>query len=88
MSFEFDPKKATANLRKHGVSFAEAEPALYDPMALTREDDDATAELRFLTVGTGALGRVPMVCWTERNQVVRVIPARLATAKERKSYES
>lgn len=88
VSFEFDPKKATANLRKHGVSFAEAEPALYDPMALTREDDDATAELRFLTVGTGALGRVPMVCWTERNQVVRVIPARLATAKERKSNES
>lgn len=88
VSFEFDPKKAVTNLRKHGVSFAEAEPALYDPMALTREDDDAMAEHRFLTVGTGALGRILMVCWTERNQVVRVISARLANAKERKSYES
>ncbi|MBN8477296.1 BrnT family toxin [Sulfuritalea sp.] len=65
MSFEFDPKKAAANLRKHRVSFAEAEPVLYDPMALTREDSDALAERRFLTLGTGALGRVLMVCWTE-----------------------
>lgn len=64
VSFEFDPKKAAANLRKHGVSFAEAEPALHDPMALTREDADAVAERRFLTLGTGALGRILMVCWT------------------------
>lgn len=58
MSFEFDPEKAAANLRKHGVSFAEAEPVFYDPRALTREDADAAAEMRFLTVGTGALGGV------------------------------
>lgn len=44
VSFEFDPKKAAANLRKHGVSFAEAEPVLYDPLALTLEDSDAVAE--------------------------------------------
>ena len=88
VSFEFDPKKAAANLRKHGVSFAEAEPVLYDPMALTREDANAISERRFLTVGMGALGRVLMVCWTERNQTARVISARLASAQERKSYES
>jgi len=58
VSFEFDPKKAAANLRKHGVSFAEAEPVLYDLLALTREDADVVAEQRFVTVGTGALGRV------------------------------
>jgi len=40
MSFEFDPKKAIANLRKHGVSFAEVEPVFYDNFALTREDGD------------------------------------------------
>lgn len=88
VSFEFDPKKAAANLRKHGVSFAEAEPVLYDPMALTREDADSVAERRFLTLGTGALGRILMVCWTERGQAVRVISARLANAQERKCYES
>lgn len=88
VSFEFDPSKAAANLRKHGVSFAEAEPVLYDPRALTREDPDATGEPRYLTVGMGALGRVLMVCWTERGTAVRLISARLATASERKCYES
>lgn len=76
VSFEFDPKKAAANLRKHGVSFAEAEPVLYDPRALTREDEAAAGEARCLTVGTGALGRVLMVCWTERGSGIRVISAR------------
>lgn len=88
VSFEFDPKKAAANLRKHGVSFAEAEPVLFDPLALTREDADTVAEQRFLTLGTGALGRVLMVCWTQRGAAIRVISARLATAHERKCYES
>ncbi len=88
VSFEFDPKKAAANFRKHGVSFAEAEPVLYDPRALTQEDGEAAGEPRYLTVGMGALGRVLMVCWTERGSAVRLISARLATAHERKCYES
>lgn len=88
VSFEFDPKKAAANLRKHGVSFAEAESVLYDPLALTREDADAVAERRFVTIGTGALGRVLAMCWTERGPAIRMISVRLATAHERKCYES
>lgn len=75
MFFEFDPKKAASNLRKHGVSFAEAEPVFYDPLALTREDADA-------------LGRILTVCWAERGQAVRLISARLAAQSERKAYES
>ena len=88
VTFEFDPRKAIANMRKHGVSFAEAEPVLYDPRALTREDPDAAGEPRYLTVGMGALGRALMVCWTERGTAVRLISARLATASERRCYES
>lgn len=88
VSLEFDPKKAAANLRKHGISFADAEPVLYDPRALTREDSEAADEPRYLTVGTDALGRVLMVCWTERGSTVRLISARLATTHERKCYES
>lgn len=88
VSFEFDPKKAAANLRKHGVSFAEAEPVLYDPRAMTREDADAAGEPRLVTVGTGAFGRVLTLCWTERELAPRLISARLATAHERKCYES
>ena len=88
VSFEFDPKKAAANQRTHGVSFAEAEPVFYDPLALTREDADAVVEQRFVTVGIGAFGRVLTVCWTERRPAIRLISARLATANERKCYES
>jgi uncharacterized DUF497 family protein len=40
MAFEFDPKKAATNLRKHGVSLADAEPVFYDDQALTREDSE------------------------------------------------
>jgi len=88
MNFEFDPKKAIANLRKHGVAFAEVEPVFYDGVALTREDVDAAGEARFVTVGADALGRVVAVCWTQRGESIRLISARLASPSERKSYEN
>ena len=66
MHFQFDPKKAIANLQKHGVAFAEVEPVFYDDFALSREDGDAVGEARFITVGADALGRVVAVCWTQR----------------------
>jgi len=70
MSIEFDPKKAVANMRKHGISFAEVEPVFYDGFALTREDADAVGEERFVTVGADAHGRVVSVCWTQRDQKI------------------
>ena len=88
MNFEFDSKKAIANLHKHGVAFAEVEPVFYDDFALTREDVDAVGEARFVTVGVDALGRVVAVCCTQRGDAVRLISARLASLTERKSYES
>ena len=88
MVFEFDPKKSAANLRKHGVSFADAEPVFYDNLALTQEDADANGEARFVTVGADAFGRILTVCWMERGQAVPLISARLATQGERKAYES
>ena len=88
MNFEFDPKKATANLRKHGVAFSEAEPVFYDNLALTKTDEGAHHELRFVTVGMDALGRVLAVCWAQREDVIRLISARLATTHERKLYEN
>ena len=53
MRFQHDPAKAAANLKKHGVSFADAEGVLEDPLAVTVEDPDAEAEPRFVTVGLG-----------------------------------
>jgi uncharacterized DUF497 family protein len=57
LAIEFDPAKAKANLRKHGVSFAHAEQVLRDPRGITIEDPDASGEQRFLTIGMDALGR-------------------------------
>lgn len=88
MEVRFDSAKAEANLKKHGISFAEAETVLFDPMALTREDDDAEGEARFVTVGLGALGRVLTLVWTQRENHIRLISARQATRNERKAYES
>lgn len=44
MKITFDPNKAAANYRKHGIRFSDAEPVLFNPMALTREDKDADGE--------------------------------------------
>jgi len=66
VDMEFDPAKAKANLRKHKVSFAHAEQALRDPIALTVEDPDAEGEQRFVTLGMDALGRVLVVVHTPR----------------------
>jgi uncharacterized DUF497 family protein len=88
MEVLFDPNKAASNLRKHGVSFAEAETVLYDPLALTREDEGTDGEARFVTIGLGGEGRLLAVVWTQREDHIRLISARLATRNERRTYES
>ena len=87
MVIEFDPCKATANRKKHGASFAEAEPVLNDPLALTRENGHAEGEIRWVTVGLGAENRVLAVVWTQRGSNIRLISARKATRNERRMYE-
>lgn len=88
MIFEFDPAKARANLRKHGVSFAHAEQALRDPMALTIEDPDAEGEQRFVTLGMDSLGRVLVVVHTQRGERTRPISARKASRGEANRYHA
>ena len=86
MSFEFDPTKAKTNLRKHGVSFAHAEQALRDPMALTIEDPDSRGEQRFITLGLDSLGRLLVVIHTQREERTRLISARKASRGEADRY--
>ena len=88
MSFEFDPAKARANLRKHGVSFAHAEQALRDRMAFTIEDPDAEGEQRLVTLGSDALGRVLVVVHTQRGERTRLISARKASRGEAAQYHA
>ena len=88
MSVEFDPAKAKTNFRKHGVSFAHAEQALRDPMALTIEDPDSRGEQRFVTLGTDAVGRVLVVIHTQREERTRLISARKASRGEVDRYHA
>ena len=88
MRFTYDPVKAAANLKKHGVCFADAEGVLGDPLAITVEDPDAEGEQRFIAVGLGSAGELLVAIYTERDDEYRLISARPATRKERKHYES
>jgi len=87
VSYEWDPAEARANLSKHGVDFADAAIALEDDQALTIRDPLSSDEERWITIGTGALGSLLVVVYTWREESVRLISARFATAREKRQYE-
>ena len=89
--FEWDPRKAAANARKHGVAFDEAETAFYDDHAQVLADPDhADDEPRFLLLGMSAALRVLVVVHAVRGRgsVIRLISARRATRAERAQYDA
>jgi uncharacterized DUF497 family protein len=88
MEFDWDPNKATSNLRRHNVSFGEAATVFSDPLSTTVPDPDhSLAEDRFITVGLSHRGRLLMVAHTERGDRIRIISARELTRTERVQYE-
>jgi uncharacterized protein len=89
VQYEWDPKKARGNARKHRVSFDEALTVFLDPLALTFDDPDHSAdEHRFLTIGLSSRGRVLVVAHVDRlEDRLRIISARRATTRERHDYE-
>ncbi len=88
LRFEWDPAKAAANRRKHGVSFIEATTVFGDTWSRTRLDRRHDAhEDRLVIVGTSQRGRVLVVVFAERAEQIRIISARRATPGERRTYE-
>ncbi len=88
MRFEWDPKKAKRNLKKHAVSFDEAVTVFYDPLSATFDDSGHSVdEYRYITIGFSSLDRLLVVGHSERGGNLRIINARLATAHERKRHE-
>ena len=88
MRFEWDPPKAEANLRTHGVGFADAVTVLEDDFALTREDPDAVDEPRFVTLGLSNLGNLLVVVYAYREpDIIRVISAWKANKRQEEMYE-
>jgi uncharacterized DUF497 family protein len=85
---EWDPAKAAANLRQHGVGFPEAATVLEDNFALTREDPDAEGEQRFVSLGCSGLGSLLVVVYSHSEpDVLRIISAWKANRQQRWQYE-
>jgi len=88
MRFEWDPRKAAANLKKHGVSFQEAATVFGDPLAITFQDPDHSEdEERQVTFGLSLRKRLIVVSHTQREDRTRIIGARPMGRKERVIYE-
>ena len=89
LHFEWDDRKAVANAKKHGVSFDEAKSVFVDERAKLIDDPDhSEGEDRFVLLGLSSALRLLLVCHCYRSEsnVIRIISARKATAKESKSY--
>jgi uncharacterized protein len=89
VEFEWDARKAVANLAKHGVGFPEAMEVFGDPLEVTITDPaHSRDESRFVSIGLSQAGRLLIVAYTERQGRIRIISAREAAPRERKHYES
>ena len=90
ISFEWNSNKASANLKKHGVSFNEAKSVFYDEYAVQFYDEGHSKEEdRFILLGRSIKSRVLIVCHCERDdgETIRIVSARKATKNERKHYQ-
>lgn len=88
IKFEWNQTKARTNLRKHGVSFEEAQTVFYDDLAVQFLDETAEED-RFILLGKSGLSRILVVVHCERGvngSTIRLISARKATSAEKKHY--
>jgi uncharacterized DUF497 family protein len=89
LRFEWDPKKAAANLRRHEVAFEEASTAFYDENAILIDDPDHSAnEERFVLLGLSASARLLVVphCYRAGSDVIRLISAWKGDRRDRATY--
>lgn len=88
LRFEWHETKASANLRKHRVAFEEAKTVFGDPLSLVVPDvEHSVGEDRWVRLGVSARGRLIVVVYTERGEVIRLISGRRATISEKVDYE-
>lgn len=87
LRFEWDPRKAASNARKHGVTFDEAATSFGDPRSITIADPDhSSTEFRFVTIGLSLRGRLLVVVHADRDESIRIVSARKATRREAEQY--
>lgn len=88
VTFEWDSRKAAANIRKHEVSFELACEALFDPFVFYLGEELVNEELRESVIGMTADWRLLHIVYTLREDTIRVISARTVTNTEKKKYEN
>ena len=87
MKFDWDPKKAEANLKKHGVSFEDGIEVFGDPLVLDRFDEThSETEIRFNSIGMTHNGILFVVFAVYYNEIIWIISARRATVPEKRRY--
>jgi hypothetical protein len=88
LRFEWDRRKAAANLKKHGVSFEEALTVFADRLARIFDDEDHSfEEQREIIIGHSVQQRLLLVGFTVRGESIRIFSARKATRREQQDYE-
>lgn len=86
--FGWDEIKERSNRRKHGISFEEASTVFDDPLAAIFDDErHSLGERREILIGYSRQDRLLLVCFTERDEEIRIFSARPATRQEQKDYE-
>ena len=89
IKFTWHPAKNTANKRKHGVSFEEAQTVFLDENGQFMDDPDHSIEEdRFLLLGLSTSLSMLVVChcYRESDEIIRIISARKATHSETRDY--
>ena len=88
LTFEWDSRKARSNIAKHGVTFEEASTVFADSLSPTIPDPEhSESEQRYVTMGRAFTGKLLVVAHTDRGDNIRLISARRASRRERRSYE-
>jgi len=89
LKFEWDTQKAATNIKKHNVSFHEAQTVFKDSFALIFDDElHSDNENREIIIGHSSNNRLLIVCFTEKTEYhIRIFSSRQATKKERRDYE-
>src|SRR5579871_6384957 len=84
----WDIAKALVNERKHGITFAEAATIFRDPLLMVRPDlAHSQEEERWAALGRSGSHLLLVVIHTENANTIRIISARKAEPRERRSYE-
>ena len=84
--FRWDPEKAEANLRKHGVAFEKAIKVFRDLFAIEQVDDrEEYGEERVNRTGMSD-GTLLHVAYTGRGDHIRIISVRQAERHEQDGY--